>query len=129
VPDADSRLAGVGAITMTRDELLKFTKSSFDEMQALLERKNSDYAGASVTKNAFNNFMLVEHMGLCSAEVGILTRMSDKMARITKFVQKGEFAVNDESIKDTLQDLANYSILLSALITWKSKCAQPSGPS
>lgn len=115
---------------MNKEKLLSYTKNAFQEMQSLLERKNADYAGQhqeGPEQNAFANFLLVEQMGLCRAEVGMLTRMSDKMARITKFIQKGEYAVKDESIKDTLRDLANYSVLLEALITWKNECAKVSG--
>lgn len=114
---------------MNRETLLAYTKNAFTQMQALLEKKNADYAGQqeNYESNAFANFLLVERMGLCRAEVGVLTRMSDKMARITKFINRGEFQVNDESIKDTLRDLANYSVLLEALIHWKQECAKESG--
>lgn len=113
---------------MKRNELLKFMKDSFDEMYSLCERKNDDYAGASVEQNAFHNFMMIEHMGACSAEVGMLTRMSDKMARIAKFVTKGDYSVKDESITDTLRDLANYSVLLSAVIKWKADMSKKTVP-
>ena len=41
---------------------------------------------------------------------GILVRMSDKWARIVQLSTK-EAAVKDETIEDTLLDLANYALL------------------
>ena len=70
-----------------------------------MERKNKDYTGGS--DDPFANFKSVEVLGI-STEVGFLTRMMDKMKRIASFVHKGELAVKDESVTDTLQDLSNY---------------------
>lgn len=54
-------------------------------------------------------------MGI-KTEQGFLTRMMDKMKRISSFVEKGELQVKDESVTDTLRDLANYSCLLAGYI-------------
>jgi hypothetical protein len=51
-----------------------------------------------------------------SSEVGTFTRMSDKMSRLASFIRNGELVVKDESVQDTLIDLANYAVLLSAQI-------------
>jgi hypothetical protein len=45
--------------------------------------------------------------------------MVDKLARINSFSQKGELQVKDESVEDTLLDLANYAILLAGYIRSK----------
>ena len=37
--------------------------------------------------------------------------MTDKLTRIASFVRKGFNEVKDETIEDTLPDLANYSLL------------------
>ena len=42
--------------------------------------------------------------------------MFDKMKRISSFVHQGELQVKDESVKDTLQDLANYCCLMAGYI-------------
>jgi len=39
--------------------------------------------------------------------------MSDKMSRISNLIKDNKPQVKDESIEDTLVDLANYSIILS----------------
>lgn len=41
-----------------------------------------------------------------------LTRMSDKFYRIEELILSGEQLVDDESVLDTLLDLANYSLML-----------------
>lgn len=86
-------------------------------MMEVTKRKNADYTGE--TSDPFANFTKVEALGITDTERGFLVRMTDKMARITSFVQKGELQVKDESVQDTLLDLANYAVLLSAYITSK----------
>jgi hypothetical protein len=49
--------------------------------------------------------------------------MSDKFARITTFVNKGVLKVKDESVEDTLLDLANYCILMAGYIKSKRESA------
>lgn len=61
--------------------------------------KNSDY-GNSFTK-------LREHFGNTS----ILIRLYDKLFRAEQLLMNGNQKVEDESIDDTLLDLANYAIM------------------
>jgi Domain of Unknown Function (DUF1599). len=51
---------------------------------------------------------------------GVLVRMSDKWARINSLVKHGTSEVRDESIEDTLVDLANYAFI-AVLILRDSK--------
>jgi len=37
--------------------------------------------------------------------------MGDKYARISNFIKKGDFQFKEESIKDTLMDMAIYSLI------------------
>lgn len=89
-----------------------------DEALNLMRRKNADYAGSG-GENPFANFTRSEAMGLCSTEVGFLVRMTDKMSRLSSYVESGKLLVEDESVTDTLIDLINYSVLLAGYI--KSK--------
>lgn len=69
------------------------------EMNRIYRTKNEDY-GDSFGK------------GFC--EYGILMpviRLEDKFNRFKKLAMSGEQQVKDESIKDTLIDLANYAIM------------------
>ena len=101
----------------TSEDLLKFFEETTEQMVSVARAKNHDYSGAA--KDAFANFARVEDLGICTTEQGFLTRMTDKLCRIASFVKKGELKVKDESVEDTLLDLANYSILMMAYI--KSK--------
>lgn len=98
---------------MTRNELLKEFQKFTAKMQATMAAKNQDYAGDNVDDDPFFNFSLVEKIGISSTEVGMLTRMSDKLARISNFIKTETVAVKSESVVDTAQDLAVYSILLA----------------
>lgn len=103
---------------MTKEEYFVFAKYFFDECVEISKKKNADYTGGN--KNPFSNFKSVEVLGI-STEAGFLTRMMDKMARVGSFVSKGELQVKDESVIDSLRDLANYSCLLAAYIESKKE--------
>lgn len=108
---------------MNRDDLLKFMVETHTTLIETTKRKNSDYAGKG-GENPFANFERVEAMGICSTEKGFLCRMTDKMSRISSLVDSGDQQVKDESVTDTLLDLANYSILLMAYIKSKGTTEQ-----
>lgn len=102
---------------MNKQEYFAFHKAFCEKMESITAAKNADYTG--IGDNPFANFERVEALGICSTEQGFLTRMTDKLSRITSFVQKGVLQVKDESVEDTLMDLANYCALMSGYI--KSK--------
>lgn len=106
---------------MTKNEYMEFHAKCCEKMIDITKRKNADYTGSS--DDPFANFARVESLGICSTEQGFLTRMTDKLSRITSFMQKGFLLVSDESVEDTLLDLANYSILMAGFITAKKKKA------
>ena len=70
-----------------------------EEMNALYELKNHDYG------NSFSETF--RKLGIISAA----TRMLDKMNRIVSLVTKDQQKVNDESLRDTLIDIANYAVM------------------
>lgn len=102
---------------MTKKEYMKFHEAACLKMIEITKAKNSDYTGRG--DDPFANFRRCEQLDICSAEQGFMTRMTDKLARINSFCQKGTLQVKDESVTDTLLDLANYSILMAGFI--KSK--------
>ena len=93
---------------MNTDNLLVRFKQITDDMIKVTESKNKDYAWENTT-NAFANFMAVEWFWV-STEDWFITRMTDKLKRISNLTKQWN-NVADEKITDTLQDLANYSIL------------------
>lgn len=79
------------------------------EMAELHSRKNHDY---SDSKDPLSNLKMCESMGICDSMVGLLVRLSDKYSRLVQLIaKKKENLVKDESVKDTLMDMAVYSIL------------------
>ena len=84
-----------------------------EEIASIHSTKNQDYAG--VGGDPLSNFKLTERFGV-SPEAGVLTRLSDKVERVYNLFKKessGEGpAVVNESLEDTLKDLANYALLL-----------------
>ena len=70
-----------------------------EEMRTLYERKNADY-GDSFEKSC-------DEWGLISCVI----RLSDKIERLKGLCRNGETRVEDESLRDTLIDLANYAVM------------------
>ena len=90
--------------SITSESISKF-KEITDSMAKTYESKNHDYG---------NSFELsLDEFGLIASVV----RLNDKMNRIKSLIKK-EAKVKDESIKDTLLDMANYAILT---IMWMNK--------
>ena len=69
------------------------------ELNRLYEKKNRDYG------DSFHKTYLEE--GMAMARI----RLTDKLERFKKLTREGGRAVKDESIRDTLIDLANYAIM------------------
>ena len=101
---------------MTKQEYFEFAQQFFNNCVEISRKKNADYTGGS--DDPFSNFTSIEILGI-KTEHGFLTRMFDKMKRISSFVENGELQVKDESVLDTLQDLANYSCLMAGYIQSK----------
>lgn len=101
---------------MTRKELLTFVKQQSDKLIATLEAKNTDYAGGD---DPWGNLASAEPQDICTNETAFLVRINDKWSRLKSFVKNGQLLVKDESVEDTLQDLAGYCLLMQAYI--KSK--------
>ena len=70
-----------------------------NECIEIYKKKNSDY-GNSATKT-------YEHFG----DISYATRINDKINRINSLIITNKQEIKDESIDDTIMDLANYAIL------------------
>lgn len=92
------------ARVMTEDECRH--KKILDEMADTFSKKNSDYG------NAFEE--ILDDFG-ASYAVG---RLKEKLKRLTQLVVSNKQEVKDESIEDTLLDMANYAVLT---IMWLQK--------
>ena len=77
---------------MNRVEQMKTIQK---EALELFTKKNSDYG------DAFAKYGLI----------GVLMRIEDKMQRAMSITKNGVTLINDESLRDTLIDLHNYSAM------------------
>jgi len=84
-----------------------------EDMKNTHNAKRHDYAS---TEDVFANFRHCEIAGI-PAWKGVAVRISDKFSRIMGFARKERLEVKDESIKDTLVDMANYALI--ALILYE----------
>ncbi len=76
-----------------------------DEGLALFRRKNADYGNA------------YKHYGA----VGVIVRMGDKIGRLATITSREVRLVDDETLRDTLLDLHNYSAMAIALLDEERK--------
>lgn len=70
-----------------------------EELNKLYERKNHDYG------DSFHQTFVEEGMAMPRI------RLSDKLSRFKRLSSGSSQSVTDESIRDTLMDLANYAIM------------------
>jgi hypothetical protein len=82
----------------------------------ILKKKNHDYASGS---DPYSNFRKGEIFNLCSTEAGILLRVTDKISRLSTFINEGKLTVDNETHEDAILDVINYMVLLSAYIADK----------
>lgn len=87
-------------------ELALFT----EEMRQILLKKGNDYANP----NAPSNFELAGAICGLSAELNCLSLIATKVARLGVLLHGKE--PKNESIHDSILDLANYTFLLSTII-------------
>lgn len=81
-----------------------------EQMADLHARKNADYAG----DDPLSNLRVCSQFGV-SPFTGVLVRLSDKWSRIVQLSAKGKAEVKEESIADTLMDMAVYALLAIVL--------------
>jgi hypothetical protein len=104
---------------MTQKEYLIRFHEVITKMYDTTVKKNSDYAEED---DAFANFRMIDQMtsGRISTEAGIVTRLTDKLKRIASLISRPA-KVQDESVQDTILDMAVYSIILYIWMTRDNK--------
>ena len=97
---------------MNQKQFLSHIEGTFTKALQLVQKKNTDYAEDT---NPFKNFEFARLLNM-SVEQAILLRCVDKLARISNLTQRGEDnrAITDESIEDTVVDIANYLAIMLA---------------
>lgn len=82
-----------------------------EEIAKLHSVKNRGYAN----REPLSNLRQCEQFGI-PAWKGTLVRLGDKWSRIMSLVGQGKAGMGDESLKDTLKDMAVYSLLCVILL-------------
>lgn len=82
-----------------------------EEMARVHSDKNHDYA---MSVDPLSNFRKAQVFGVAPSR-GALVRMSDKWSRLEQLVG-GTKTPKNESVRDTLMDLANYALLTVLLM-------------
>lgn len=96
-----------------RERLLRRHGELTRVAREVMESKNRDY-GAD--EDPFRNFRSF-------GAYGILVRLSDKLARMRGYVERGgDLKVRDESFEDTGIDAINYVVLLLAILEFGDEC-------
>lgn len=90
-------------LTETIDDDLAYYDDVIRKLRGTYIAKNADY-GSSFDKS-------IDEFGYISAVV----RMSDKMERMKSLI-KDKGRVEDESLEDTVMDMANYAIMFAMYI-------------
>lgn len=106
---------------MTKIEYFEFAEDFFNRCIEMSRKKNADYTGGN--EDPFSNFTSVEQFGI-KTEQGFVTRMTDKLKRISSFVEQGTLQVKDESVQDTLEDLTNYCALFAGYLKSKQNVSK-----
>lgn len=107
-PSHPNNFGEVKSNAVTVDQKYKFHKEQCDKLNSLYISKNTDY-NDSFAKG-------IDSMGYASA----LVRMEDKLNRVKSLLLKNGDSKVDESVQDTLIDLANYSLMLLTEYTFRS---------
>jgi len=96
---------------MNKDQQIQHFRNMVDKMEQILIAKWDDYAGA----DRLANFKTVGAICKISPELDCLAMVATKVARLGTLLNSPETPKN-ESIQDSIMDLANYAILLSMVV-------------
>ena len=104
---------------MTKEEQEKFITEYFIRMDEILLSKGDDYANS----DRLSNFKLSGAIVGISPEQNCLSLIATKVARIGVLLKSKN--PKNESIDDSVIDLANYTILLAMLLKESHSCGMP----
>lgn len=95
---------------MTIQEQETFFKEFTDKMANIMLKKGNDYAN----EDRLSNFKLAGNICGIKPEQNCLSLIATKVARLGVLLNTEQ--VNNESIEDSVLDLANYSVLLAMIL-------------
>lgn len=97
------------SLAHNREVLLHHIADFYAKGEELVAKKSNDYGNS----DALANLRASEAINV-DPRLGIVIRLQDKLARLANHAQRRRFAV-DETVEDTLLDIANYCALYHAL--------------
>ena len=100
---------------MNRAQFFEFAKSFYEETIKIIQNKNDDY---SKKDHPFSNFEFTAEVANVTVEQVFLMQLGDKMARLRECFDK-PVSVLDESLEDTLSDMANFCALCAGYLKKK----------
>ncbi len=99
---------------MTLEQQQHHFERMINKMAGIMMSKGNDYAN----EDRLSNFKLAGAISGISAEVNCLSLIATKVARLGNLLNSKE-KPNNESIRDSVLDLANYAILLDMILSEK----------
>jgi len=99
---------------MNQKEQLDFFEKFTELMKETIIKKSGDYAN----HDKLSNFKLAGAVCGISPELNCLSLIATKVARLGVLINSNDIP-NNEPLKDSVLDLANYSLLLAMLIEEK----------
>lgn len=121
--DTNAKMADCGSSAIgsswRREQFTKSIQEIFAECFAIIQTKNADYTKLQ-EDNPYHNFEQEElklflrknKVPLDDVTISLLIRINEKKKRIFNLIFTGPALTLNESIEDTLKDLANLSIIL-----------------
>ena len=104
---------------MNLEQQEQYFEKMVSEMRTILFKKGNDYANT----DRLSNFKLAGSICGLTPELNALSLIATKVAR-PGVLLKSESKPNNESIQDSILDLANYSVLLSMITVDKPEEGQ-----
>lgn len=96
---------------MTKEQQQNHFNEVTEKMRTILLSKGNDYANT----DRLSNFKLAGNICGLNAELNCLSLIATKVARLGVLLNSTD-KPNNESIEDSVLDLANYAILLSMIL-------------
>lgn len=95
---------------MTKEEQQEFFDEYINKMRDVLLNKGDDYANA----DRLSNFKMAGQIAGGNAQLNCLNLIATKVARLGVLLNSNDEPKN-ESISDSIMDLANYAMLLAMI--------------
>ncbi len=100
---------------MTKTEQEKHFIRLTEKMQHVLFKKGNDYANI----DRLSNFKVAGNICGLPPELNCLSLIATKVARLGVLLQDVTKLPNNESVSDSVLDLANYAVLLDMILSEK----------